>query len=84
MAVQKLGQSTLETTQDKFKPNFTTCYATPKNKKNKQTNNWAWESGRVREGGGGGGVEGGGGEQCAPPMNECLGVLLKKMSLPTH
>ena len=37
MAVQKLGQSTLETTTDKFQPHFTTGHASTK--KQQQTTN---------------------------------------------
>ena len=36
MYIQKLGQSILETTQDKFHPHFTTSHETTKKKKKKK------------------------------------------------
>ena len=46
MSAQKLHQSTLETTLDKFQTHFTTSYATTQNQE--KNNNQAWEMWRIR------------------------------------
>ena len=73
MAVQKLGQSTPDTTQDEFQPHCTTSHATTQ----KQTNKQQLGYGKWR--GGGGTVW-----TVTPPMNGYIEISVRKISLPTH
>ena len=78
MAVQKLGESTLENTQDKFQLHFTTSYAITKQKtkKNKKT-----LTSKQQPGMGSGDWGWGAMWAVTPPMNECIGLLFKKYPL---
>ena len=74
---KKLGQRTLETTEDKFKLHFTTGHATIKKKKTPKSNQSIGS-----EGGGGGG--GGGCSVDSDLSHECIHGGIGKENVPSY